>query len=208
VSLILKSRVKALLGAGVVMVALSGCVGTAIGVGATAGVAALDERGIEVVARDAATSAKLRAKLLDYDLETGKTLAVDVEIEVHEQRVMLTGILPDEEQRAVAVRKAWEIEEVKDVLNEIEIGDSSIKDSARDAWISTQLRSQITVDKDILAINYEIETTNAIVYLIGIAQSQAELNRVINHARNISRVRDIVSHVRIKTPGETAKQSS
>lgn len=195
-----RSRFSAVFVAGVALAGLSGCVGTAVGVGATAGVAALDERGIDGVARDTATATKLRGKLLDYDLQTGKTLAVDVGVEVHEGRVLLTGVLPEEELRAITVRKAWEVPEVERVLNEIQIGEDGIKDTARDGWITTQLRSQITVDNEILAINYEIETSNAVVYLIGIAQSQEELDRVINHARNIARVRDIVSHVRVKGP--------
>ncbi len=57
-------------------------------------------------------------------------------------------------------------------------------------------------------MNYSIETVNGVVYLIGVAQSQEELDRVINHARQISYVRRIVSHVRIKgaPPPEGKKQ--
>ena len=39
---------------------------------------------------------------------------------------------------------------------------------------------------------------NGIVYLIGIAQNQKELDRVIAHARDINYVRNIISHVRVK----------
>ena len=39
---------------------------------------------------------------------------------------------------------------------------------------------------------------NGTVYLIGVAQSQKELDRVRDHARQIRYVRRIVSHVRIK----------
>ena len=52
----------------------------------------------------------------------------------------------------------------------------------------------------ILAINYAIETVGGTVYLIGIAQNDAELERVKNHARSIEYVRHIVSHVRVKKP--------
>ena len=93
---------------------------------------------------------------------------------------------------------AWKTEGVKDVINEIQTGTSSLRDLAKDAWITTQLHSKITLDKNILAINYSIETVNGIVYLIGIAQNQQELGRVIAHARNLSYVRRIISHVRVK----------
>ncbi len=180
-------------------VPLQACVQTAIGAGAVIGTAALDERGVDGVAIDTALNARIRGKLLDYDLETGKTLAVDVGVEVHEGRALLTGFVADEEQRAVAVRKAWEVTDIKQVYNEIAIGGGGVKDTARDSWITTQLRTAITLDREISAVNYEIETTGSVIYLIGVAQSREELGRVINHAREISRVRDVVSHVRIKT---------
>ena len=99
----------------------------------------------------------------------------------------------------------WKVAGVTDVLNEIQISDAGFLNTAKDAWITTQLTSKITLDQDILAINYSVETVNGIVYLIGIAQSQAELDRVAAYARNISYVRKIISHVRVKTG--TAKKS-
>ena len=62
------------------------------------------------------------------------------------------------------------------------------------------MTAKLTFDKDVQAINYIIETENAVVYLLGAAQSRAELDRVLGHARGISRVRDVISHVRIKAP--------
>jgi osmotically-inducible protein OsmY len=49
-----------------------------------------------------------------------------------------------------------------------------------------------------LAINYNIETVNGTVYLIGIAKSQLEVDRVIAHARSLGYVKRVISHVRIK----------
>ena len=42
-------------------------------------------------------------------------------------------------------------------------------------------------------------TAIAIISLIGIAQDQAELDRVLAHARTIDYVKKIVNHVRVKT---------
>ena len=60
------------------------------------------------------------------------------------------------------------------------------------------MKSKLTLDNKVLAINYAIETVNGIVYLIGIAQNQGELDRVIAHSRTISYVRQVISHVRVK----------
>ena len=60
------------------------------------------------------------------------------------------------------------------------------------------MKTKITFDKKILAINFSIETVNGIVYLIGIAQDQDELDRILAHGRGIDYVRWIISHVRVK----------
>jgi osmotically-inducible protein OsmY len=63
---------------------------------------------------------------------------------------------------------------------------------------TTQLRSKLLLDKNVRAINFNVETVNGVVYLIGIAQDQAELERVTNHARTITNVVKVVSHARLK----------
>ena len=68
----------------------------------------------------------------------------------------------------------------------------------KDGWVTAQLQSKITFDKDVLAINYSIETVSGTVYLIGIAKSQREVDRVIAHARSLGYVKRVISHVRIK----------
>lgn len=178
----------------ILALSLSGCAGAIIGAGATAGVAAYSERGIKGAAQDTGTAAKVRTAMVKED----DKLFIDVGIEVYEGRVLLTGRVNSEERRAEAVRLAWSVESVKDVINEIRVSESPLLDIANDSWITGQLSSKMTFDADILAINYSIETVGGIIYLIGIAQSQAELDRVIDHARSIKYVKQVVSHVRIK----------
>ena len=86
-----------------------------------------------------------------------------------------------------------------DVINEIQLDKgTTVADYAHDTWITTQLKSKLAFDKNILAINYAIETVNRTVYLIGIAQDQSELARVIAHANSISRVINVVNHVTLR----------
>jgi len=179
-----------------VVLQLTGCVGMVVGGAATAGVAAYQERGVKGVAIDTATATKIRAKLLEED----KNLFGDVGLEVYEGRVLLTGRVPTEEMRAQAVRIAWSVADVKDVINEVVISPNPLSDMANDTWITTQLKTTMTLDTEILAINYSIETVGGVIYLIGIAQNDAELQRVINHARAIKYVKRVVNHVRVKEP--------
>ena len=178
----------------VVLDFLGGCAGVAIGAGATAGIVALEERPLEVVVLDTAIASKIRINLVN----AGEKYIINVGIEVYEGRVLLTGYLPSEVMRAKAIRLTWEVAGVKDVFNELLVGETNIKNLTRESWITAQLTSNITLDKKILAINYSIETVGGTVYLIGLAQSQAELDRVVAHARNIGYVRNVISYVRVK----------
>lgn len=180
----------------VLMMGLSGCAGVLVGAAATAGVAAFDERGIKQVATDTQTSVNIRGKLFNRTDD----LFQDVGVEVHEGRVLMTGRVPTEDMRADAIKLAWSVENVADVINEINVSENPLSDIANDSWITTKLKSKLTFDGDVLAINYAIETVGGVIYLIGIAQNQAELDRVLNHARNVSYVKRVVSHVRIKDP--------
>lgn len=199
---------KRLMIAAVLLSALStsGCAGMVVGAAATAGLAAYSERGLAGTAADTATATKIRAKMVEAD--ANDKFFIDVSIEVYEGRVLLTGRVPTEERRAEAVRLAWTVESVKDVINEIRVSENPLADIANDSWITTQLTSKLTFDKDVYAVNYSIETVGGIIYLIGVAQSQAELDRVVNHARSIKYVKQVISHVRVKKPGEAQGEST
>jgi len=174
--------------------ALSGCAAV-VGAGATVGVAAVQERGIKGRAQDL----RLEALVLDKFLNAGLKLTTTIGVEVYEGRVMLTGATKDTKLSDQAVKLAWQVDGVKEVINEIQVETGTTATNfAQDTWITTQLKSKLTFDKDILAINYVVETVNGTVYLIGIAQDQPELDRVIAHANAVKHVTNVISHVRLK----------
>ncbi|MBE0562770.1 MAG: BON domain-containing protein [Ochrobactrum anthropi] len=173
---------------------LSGCAGVLVGGGAAVGTAAYSERGVDGAARDVKIGTTIYARFFDFSQD----LAIKIGTEVYDGRVLLTGVASSEQMRADAVRIAWTVGGVKDVLNEIQLAGGGGMELARDSWITTQLKTKITFDKEIMAVNYSIETVNRTIYLIGLAQSQAELDRVMAHARAIEYVQDVVSHVKIK----------
>ena len=165
-----------------------------VGGGATIGTAAYQERGIRGVARDMATTIRMQASLV----KAGKKFITSISVDVFEGRMLLTGTLPDKAMQAKAVSIAWKTDGVKDVINEIQTGIPSLRDIGKDTWVSTLLHSKITFDEKIHAINYSVETVNGIIYLIGIAQDKAELDRVIGHAKTIGYVKKIINHIRVK----------
>ncbi|MCE8000697.1 MAG: BON domain-containing protein [Rhodobiaceae bacterium] len=169
--------------------------GMVIGAGATAGIAAAEERGVETALDDLQIDVEIKRQFLELD----ENLLAAISTEVHDGRVLLTGVVDEPEMRMTAARLSWGVDGVAEVINEIKVaGDASIAQASKDIFISTELRARLMGDGDVSAINYSIETVRGTVYLLGIARTQGELQRVINHARNVSGVRNIVPYVRVK----------
>lgn len=193
----LRSTAVALSVAVLLGASLHGCVSAVVGVGATAGTAAMEERGLSGAADDTALRLRINALLSDKD----ERLWRKVGMQVYMGRVLLTGTVETEAMRAEAVKLAWTAKGVKEVINELQLADSGgASGFARDTWISTQLKSALLFDKQVSSINYSIETVRGTVYLIGLAQDRAELDRVMNHARGLSYVKKVVNYVQIKRP--------
>ena len=174
---------------------LSGCAELLIGAAATTGVAIAEERSVG----DAVDDLTIRAELNHLFFRDDVELFGDVSFSVIEGRVLLKGSVPTPDDRIRALRLAWQAAGVREVINELQVADDSgILDYARDTWISAQLKGKLLVDGDVLSINYSVETVNGTVYLLGIAQDEAELARVTEHARSIEDVKRVVSHVVLK----------
>ena len=173
---------------------LSGCTAV-VGAGATVGVAAAQERGIKGRASDL----QIEALVLEKFLKAGFKLTTTIGAEVYEGRVLLTGASTDTKVTDQAVKLTWQVDGVKEVINEIQVGKSSgISDFTQDTWITAQVKSKMTFDEDIYSINYVVETVNGTVYLIGIAQNKTEHERAKQHAAQVKFVRQVISHVRVK----------
>lgn len=190
---------RTLVGLGMLVVAtlaVAGCAPLAVGglVGGTA-VAASEERGIGGFVSDIEIQAQINKLWFEYsvDLQTRLDMTVDL------GRVLLTGKAKDAQQRLDAVRLAWQAHGVKEVINEIKIdeGKSSLLDDAKDTWISTQIRGRITFDLAIKSQNYTIDTVDRVVYLMGIAKDQTELDAVLQVARSVPGVQRVVNYVRL-----------
>ena len=177
------------------MLAAQGCTTLAVGAGGTFGVAAVQERTIGDAVDDTVIHATINHKIFQADID----LFQDVGVEVVEGRVLLTGTVPTPEDRIEAVRLAWQADGIKEIINELQVtDDSGVVDYAKDIWISAQLKTRLLFDEQIHAINYNVETVNGSIYMIGIAWDRAELERATNHARTIKGVRKVISHVRLK----------
>ncbi len=177
-------------------ISVSGCVPLVLGGATETAVVAAQERSVGNAIDDAAIVIKIKNLYAQQDY---KDLLANVEIKVVEGRVLLTGNVDKPDSQIEAVKLAWQVYGVKEVMNEVQINDKSgFWNYAKDVWISTQVRTRLLFGKDIHNINYSVITVNQVVYLMGIAQNQEELNRATNVASATNYVQRVVSYVRLK----------
>lgn len=173
---------------------LSGCVGAAVGAGAAVGVSSAKEGGLQTTVKDEA----IRIKISDLWFKRSTEMFGKLNLTVNQGRVLVTGVVQKPEDRVEAIRLAWQPVGVKQVINEVRVGNSSSFGSyAQDTWIAGQLRTRLTFEKYIQSINYSIEVVQGTVYLMGVAQDQPELDRTIGIARRIKGVKEVISYVKL-----------
>jgi osmotically-inducible protein OsmY len=182
--------------AGALVPFLSGCV-YLVATGVVAGVsAARQERTIGNAVDDLRIKADLSRKLTD----DSASHLVNVSSTVHEGRVLLTGRVTSPEARLDATRVAWSIEGVRKVDNDIAVTeDGEWLNRPMDIYIRTKLSADLLADFEIRDVNYTIDVVNGVVYLTGVGQDQAEIDRAIAHARDIPQVKRVENYVVLKT---------
>ncbi|HUF86885.1 MAG TPA: BON domain-containing protein [Thermohalobaculum sp.] len=174
-------------------VALAGCAPLAIGAGG--GIVAhsvVQERSTMDALNDNVIEFEIAKALLNHSGRLFRNVAV----KVVEGRVVLTGSVPRPEDKVAATRIAWETEGVTAVADELTVGGGGgAKGYLRDARMSTMVRLSLLRDAKVRLANYNVETVDGVVYLTGLARSEAELERVVWHARRVDGVKRVVSHV-------------
>lgn len=182
-----------------IVAATAGCtpVGVVVGAGAAGATATQKEKGFAAVVDDT----RIKAELNGLFFQSNAALYQDVSFTVEEGRVLLTGIVPKPEDRVEASKLAWTVRDVREVINELKVSDeTSLTDKGRDISIAAKLRTRLLLDDQVSLINYSVDVVNQTVYLMGVARSEAELQRVLGTARDIAYVRQVIDFVRVAAP--------
>ena len=174
-----------------------GCspVGVLASGGSATMVVAEGDRSLGTVVDDATIKLNLSAKFLKSE----NSLFLDVNSNVTEGRVLLTGLVDTQEIRIEAVRKVWEINGVREVINEIEIGNkTTLKEYMNDLWINTQVKSLAAKTIGLRSFSYNFETIKGKVYIAGITSRPEQLQAIVESTKTIKGVNEIVNYVVIK----------
>ena len=179
------------------LLSTSGCgPSTVFSAGSTAGVVAAQERTIGRAIDDLSIKTAITSKYIQKDIND---LLINVDIEVQEGRVLLTGNVNKQQAAMDAVKLAWMVDGVKEVINELKINEKGDGQTwLTDSWISNQIRAKLLLEKNVRSINYNVETVHGVVYLFGIGMNQEELNKVTYIASITRYVKEVVNHVRLR----------
>ncbi len=163
--------------------------------GSTAMVVAEGDRSLGTVVDDTTLKVNIAAKFLNAD----SNMFVEISTSVLEGRVLLTGLVDSQETRIEAVRLVWEIDGVREVVNEIEIGNrDTLKDYAKDLWINTQARAVAAKTVGLRAVSYNFETINGKIYVAGITTKSEQVDILVESLKTIKGVKEIVNYIIIK----------
>ena len=149
------------------------------------------EKGIKEAISDGMIDAGINKEFLNHDIN----MFINIQIEVVEGRVLLTGSVKKPKHRLDAIKIAWKVLGVREVINEIDITEKGgIKQYLIDVKIKTQIRYKVLADKEVSSINYNFEVVNGNVYIIGIAENKKELKKLVKHINTIGGVLKVVNH--------------
>ncbi len=172
---------------------ITSCVGVSSkGIFGTGVSVAFDPRSVGTQIDDSIMEKSLSTKILLLD----KSYFLSVKSKVLDGRIFLTGKVDDPEEKLKLTKLAWEINGVRSVRNDIKIKeDFNFKQSAKDILITSQLRTALILNKNIKATNYQIDTYKKKIYLYGIAMTRDEKDLVLNEAKQILDVVDVIASV-------------
>ena len=174
---------------------LSGCVGvSSSGIFGTGVSVALDPRSVGTQNDDSIMQKNLSARVILLD----KKFLFSVNSKVLDGRIFLTGKVDDPEEKLQLTKMAWETDGVRSVRNDIKVKEEfNFKQSAKDILITSQLRTALILNKEIKATNYQIDTYKKKIYVYGIALTPDEKELVVNEAKEILDVEDVIASILI-----------
>ena len=142
----------------------------------------------------------IKTVLKNSYFDQSEKIFFNVDVEVSQGRVLLTGTVDNIDLRIEATRIAWGVKGVQTVINEIQISESdSILNFADDLVISTKVYAKLMLDEEVNSLNFNIETVNKVVYIIGISSSSDEKKKAIDLTKEVFGVEEVVEYITIKS---------
>ena len=177
------------------VVLLNSCVGSSTsGVFGTGVSVALDPRTLGTQIDDSIMQKNLVARLALTD----KKYFIKISVKVLDGRIFLNGKVDTAEEKLQVTKMAWETKGARSIKNNIAIKQKfSFKNTAKDILITSQLRAALILNKNVKAANFNIDTINQKTYVFGIAHTEDEKREIIQEAKQIVDLKEIVTSILI-----------
>ncbi len=172
-----------------------------------------EDRTTESQFTDTRISASVMSGLAEKDLG----LFMDVNADVWDARLLLTGTVTDATMRRDVVRQVRSDKRIQKIYNEIQVVLKAEQDkrlqlaidrraapapdapaSGSDFWIETKIAAKLIAAKDVVSVNYRWRSVRNTLYVIGAAQNKQELVQVLSLIRATDGVARVKSFVEIK----------
>ena len=176
-----------------ILLFINSCVGTSsTGIFGTGVSIALDPRTVGTQIDDSIMDKNLTARLAILD----KSYLLLINSKVLDGRIFLTGKVDNPEEKLKITKMAWETKGARSIKNNIVIKEKfSIKTTAIDVLITSQLRTALILNKNVKAANFNIDTINKKTYVFGIASSNDEKKEIIQEAKQIVDMKELVTSI-------------
>jgi len=175
------------------LIILNSCVGSSsVGVFGSGVSVALDPRTLGTQIDDSIMQKNLKTRIALLD----KKYFLKISVKVLDGRIFLGGKVEEPEEKLKMTKMAWETKGARSVKNNIAIKQKfSFKNSAKDFLISSQLRAALMINKKVKSANFNIDTINQRVYVFGIAHNNEEKKQIIQEAKQILDVKEVVTSI-------------
>tara|TARA_B100001123_G_scaffold207150_1_gene234623 strand:- start:119 stop:709 length:591 start_codon:yes stop_codon:yes gene_type:complete len=172
---------------------LNSCVGSSTSGVFGSGVSiALDPRTLGTQIDDSIMQKNLQARLALVE----KRYLIQLSIKVLDGRIFIGGKVDEPEEKLKITKMAWETKGARSVKNNIAIKQKfSFQNTVIDVLITSQLRTALILNKNIKAANFNIDTINQRTYIFGIAHTEDEKREIIQEAKQIVDLRELVTSI-------------
>ncbi len=177
------------------------CVETIVIGSIAGGAVAVREKSLNDSRKDIVIGSVLLIELVANGL---KNPGNSIDFTINEGRVLLTGIARDVEKAQLAQLLAWKVDGVKEVIDEIQIREDGkfyakdIFSASYDYLITAQIETRILFARDVTSMNFKTTAIDGVVYVLGVAENEFEMRRVLGLAAKVRGVSKVVNHVVLK----------
>lgn len=185
---------------GVALASLGGCIPLMVGGAVMGGLVATDRRTSGAVVEDEGIELKAAARIRE---NLGQR--VHVNVTSYNRQVLLTGEVPNEQDKQLAERVVMQTENVRNVVNELAVlGISTLTQRSSDTVVTARIKAALLDAKDLFSNSFKIVTERGTTYVMG-RVTQREANRATDIITSTPGVQKVVRVLEIISEAELAR---